>query len=308
MDVVEPEITGNVQRLFRARYKLCTPGLISHITQRAAGREPLFLEKRDYLIMLGLFKESSEKFNLEYYALCLMPNHIHVLLKPREKNLAEAMRSIFSRYAAKFNRRYERRGHLFGGPYRQSVCLDNTYLLTASVYIHLNPVRAGLVEDANQYRWSSSALYCQEKPKESFINPGPILELVDDDLQKARGKYRQIQDKAIGAEPDNALEHEGAVERFCLRLSEIFPSLFKRLGNKKKDEQAESPCLLEVTELERRLKEIDGTRSRTLESRKARKYIVEQLLARGYKKKEIAERMGISLRSVYNIINSEPKN
>ena len=301
---VETMPAGNEQRVFRARYKIDTPGLVSHITQRAAGKEPLFLDDRDYLTMLGLFKESSEKFSLDYYALCLMPNHTHALLKPKERNLAVAMRSIFSRYAAKFNRRYERRGHLFGGRYRQSVCLDYTYLLTASVYIHLNPVRAGLVDDASQYRWTSSALYCRDNPKESFIDPGPVLELVDDDGQKARRKYRRILKKARGEEPENALEHQGAIERFCIRLSEIFPSLFRRLGKKKKDDQADFPCLLEVTELEKRLKQMEGSRTRNVESRRARKYIVEQLIARGYKKTEIAEKLGISLRNVYYILNS----
>ena len=304
MESVEQGIRGDAQRLFRARYKLNTPGIVSHITQRAAGKEPLFLDKNDYLIMLGLLKESTEKYNLQYYALCLMPNHIHILIEPGEKNLSESMRSIFSRYAAKFNRRYERRGHLFGGPYRQSVCLDNTYLLTASVYIHLNPVRAGLVEDATQYRWSSSTLYCQDNHRESFVNPSPILELVDEDGHKARREYRQILDKAIGAEPNNALEQEGAVEKFCIRLSEIFPSLFKRLGKKEKNEQAESPCLLEVTELEERLKQLGQARARSEESKRVKKYIVEQLLARGFKKTEIAQRLGISRMAVHNILNA----
>ena len=141
MDLQDVIAQCGVQRVFRARYKVDEPGFVSHITQRAAGGEPLFVEENDYLTMLGLLKESSQKFQICYYALCLMPNHIHILLDPQERNLAEAMQSIFSRYAARFNRKYERRGHLFGGPYRQSICLDNTYLLTASVYIHLNPVK-----------------------------------------------------------------------------------------------------------------------------------------------------------------------
>jgi len=82
------------------------------------------------------------------------------------------------------------------------------------------------------------------------------------------------------------------------------PPLFRRLGKKKKDDQVDSPCLLEVTELEKRLKQLVVSRARTLESRKARKYIVEQLIARGYKKTEIAEKLGISLRNVYYILNS----
>jgi len=304
MDLDGQRITGREQRLFRARYKLTQPGLVSHITQRAAGKEPLFLQDEDYLTMLALFKESTEKFSLSYYALCLMPNHIHILVEPGKRNLSESMRSIFSRYAARFNHRYERRGHLFGGPYRQSVCLDDTYLLTASVYIHLNPVRAGISNDAESYRWTSCALYCRNKPVESFVDPGPVLQLVHEDQSQARKKYKQILQKAIGEEPDNALEHPGAIEKFCIRLSEIFPKLFQRLGKKTANNNDSSPCLLELTELERRLVEINKAPVRSESGKKARRFIVEQLLARGYKKTEIAERMGISLRSVFNIINS----
>jgi len=298
------EVTGKVQRVFRARYKISEPGLISHITQRAAGKDVLFLEDRDYLTMLGLLSESVEKFCLDYYAVCLMLNHIHILLKPHERNLAEAMRSIFSRYASAFNRRYERRGHLFGGPYRQAVCLDSTYLLTASVYIHLNPVRTGLSKDANAYRWSSCSLYCQDNPRKSFINPEPILQLVHGDGSAARRSYEDIVEKGRGAEPDNALEQEGAIETFCVRLAEMFPTLFKKLGNPSGEHREPAPSLMELTELECRLQEIRGRRARSPESKEAKRYLVEQLLARGYKKTEIAERLRISRRAVYNILDS----
>jgi len=308
MDLEKLQLKGNSQRVFRARYKIEEPGFISHITQRAAGREPLFLGDDDYLTMLGLLKESAEKFNLRYYALCLMPNHTHMLLEPKHRNLAEAMRSIFSRYAAKFNRKYERRGHLFGGPYRQSICLDDTYLLTASIYIHLNPVRAGLTNNANTYRWSSSSLYCRDRPVESFIDPEPVLKLIHDDVYMARSNYREILQKAHGTEPDNALEQEGAIEKFCVRLAEIFPRLFGRLGSKKPRNVTENgPSILELTRLEHELQQVDFSRSRSMESKKAKKYIVEQLLARGFKKTDIARRLGISRITVYNILNSSPE-
>ncbi len=307
MDLEKLRLKGNSQRVFRARYKIDEPGFISHITQRAAGSEPLFVEDRDYLIMLGLLKESAEKFDLKYHALCLMPNHLHLLLEPTRKNLAEAMRSIFSRYAAKFNRKYERRGHLFGGPYRQSICLDDTYLLTACIYIHLNPVRAGLTDNANAYNWSSSSLYCRNKPMESFIDSKPVLKLIHDDEHTARRQYREILQKAHGNEPDNALEQEGAIEKFCLRLAEFFPRLFGRLGSKKPKKFKENgPSILELTRLEHELQQVDFSRSRSMESKKARRYIVKQLLARGFKKTDIARRLGISRTRVYNILNSPP--
>ncbi|MDZ7696567.1 MAG: transposase [Deltaproteobacteria bacterium] len=138
---------GKIKRIFRAKQKLTVPDIVSHITQRAAGKEPLFLEEADYLFMLANMKDITQKRSLEMFAFCLMPNHIHLLVSPREGELNEAMRDLFSRYAMMFNRKYERKGHLFGGPYRQAVCLDDAYLLVASLYIHMNPVRAGLVED-----------------------------------------------------------------------------------------------------------------------------------------------------------------
>ncbi|MFN2266711.1 MAG: transposase [Desulfonatronovibrio sp.] len=298
---------GNEQRIFRARYKITEPGVISHVTQRAAGKEPLFIDDKDYLTMLMLLKESVEKFDLRYYALCLMPNHTHFLLEPQEKNLSDAMRSIFSRYAAKFNARYQRKGHLFGGPYRQSVCLDSTYLLTASIYIHLNPVRAGIVDMADAYRWSSASLYCQEDSIESFVDPRPVLQLVHDHESPARSHYGQILKQAHGYEPENALEHEGAVEKFCIRLAEVFPKLFARLGNKSEKSQkylGHNASMLDMTRLDQAIENTDFSRSWSVENRKARKFIVEQLLARGFKKTEIAERLRISRRSVYNILNS----
>ncbi len=138
----------DVKRFFRARQKLIEPGFVSHITQRAAGKEALFIEDEDYLSFLSLLKKVVSRFSIACYAFCLMPNHVHLMFCPRENNLDKAMRYLFSGYATGFNRKYQRRGHLFGGPYRQAVCLDETYLLSASVYIHLNPVRAEISRQA----------------------------------------------------------------------------------------------------------------------------------------------------------------
>lgn len=302
MDIQDVVAHGAVQRVFRARNKINKPGYISHITQRAAGREPLFLEEDDYLTMLGLLKEGAETFRLTFYALCLMPNHIHILIEPKEQNLAEAMRSVYSRYAARFNRKYQRRGHLFGGPYRQAVCLDSTYLLTASVYIHLNPVRAGLSDSAQSYRWTSCALYCQATTKDSFVDPLPLLHLIDADPSRARAEYAKILQYSRGAEPDNALEQEGAIEKFCIRLAEMFPSLFGRLSGKSGSKTGNG--LLEITSLEEKVKEFDPRPLRNPQSKEAKKYVVQQLLARGFKKTEIAQRLQISRKTVYNILNS----
>lgn len=295
------------QRVFRARQKLNQPGYISHITQRAAGREPLFLEDEDYLVMLGLIKDASQRFELNCYALCLMQNHVHLLLEPGKANLSQAMHSIFSRYGMRFNRKYARRGHIFGGPYRQAVCLDSTYFLTASVYIHLNPVRAGLVEKATDYRWSSCSLYCAESSTTSFVDPAPVLSLIDADQELAKKYYAAIVHKGKDAQPEDVLEQETAIEQFVLRLAELFPWLYKKKGKKEHSEKRAENEVLDLSQLEELFKEVQTKKSRSPESLKARKYLVDQLLSRGYKKTEIAEKLGVSRKTVYNILDSSTK-
>ena len=85
---------GKIRRYFRATRKLNKPDFISHITQRAAGKEPLFLEEDDYLIMLGLLKEISTDYSLRIYAFCLMPNHAPAIQAGRGESLRCYARSV----------------------------------------------------------------------------------------------------------------------------------------------------------------------------------------------------------------------
>ena len=306
-DIEDPQISDNAQRVLRARNKTYEPGLVSLIAHRGSGLEPLFVQDDDYLIMLGLLRESAEKFSISYYALSLLPNQILLLMRPGEKNLVQATRWLFSRYAAGFNQKYQRRGHLFGGPYRQSVCLDDTYLLAVSVYVHASPVCAGLVNSPNSYKWSSSSLYCNSRSKKSFVDTGPVLRLVDADQAAARKKYGLILRKALGARPDHVLEQNGAVEEFCIRLADIFPDLFTGISKRAIEDGEQKASFLELARLERMLKKMSKTSAQSRESREVREYVVQQLLARGFKKTEIAERLGISLRSVFYILSSKSK-
>ena len=108
---MQPFDSGKIKRFFRATRKLNVAGLVSHVTQRAAGREPLFIEDDDYMYMIWLLKEVLGEHDVEVYAFCLMPTHMHLLFRPEGENLYDATRDLFSRYAMRFNRRYERKGH-----------------------------------------------------------------------------------------------------------------------------------------------------------------------------------------------------
>ena len=305
MDLQEVTALAGKQRVFRARQKICSAGYISHITQRAAGREPLFLEDNDYLLMLGLLKDVAENFDVSFYALCFMQNHTHLLLKPSKDNLSQAMHSVFFRYAKRFNRKYERRGHIFGGPYRQAVCLDNSYLLAASVYIHLNPVRAGMVEYANDYKWSSCSLYCNTNSPSSFVEPGPVLELLDRDQAQAKNYYATIVREAKDEPPDNVLEQEGAIEKFLSNLARMFPSLLKRVGRQNQEAKETSKQIMDLPDLQRLMQTVLTGKPRSPETLKARRYLVEQLVARGFNKTEIARQLKVTRKTVYNILNQQ---
>lgn len=297
--------SGKIKRYFRATKKLNTPGIISHITQRAAGKGKLFIEDKDYLIILRFFKEIARKYDLNVFCFCLMPNHVHLLISPQNENLYDAMRDLFSRYAMYFNRKYERKGHLFGGPYRQAVCFDDRYLLAASLYIHLNPVRASIVVDPTEYRWSSIDLYTAPDPPKSFVDPAFILDMLTGEKDDPNAGYRRLLKQGLKIDTGHILEHENAIERLGSKLATMFPVLFNQFEKTNKVFKSTGKEMLSFKMLEDQIAEMrNGPASQSPEQRKAKKYLIEQLLSRGFTRREIAHKIGISRKTVYNILKS----
>ncbi len=292
-----------IRRVFRAKRKLNAPVLVSHITQRAAGKEPLFLEDSDYLNMLILLKSCSRKYAIDMYAFCLMPNHVHLLIRPEKDNLYDATRDLFSRYAMWFNKKYERKGHLFGGPYRQAVCLDDGYLLAASLYIHLNPVKAGLVTTAEAYRWSSVRLYWDAEAPKAFVNPLFVLQTLSPNNERAKEIYRELLTRSVQVETGQVFEQEDVIDRFRKLLAGMFPALFKCMAVRNRTSKATGLELLSTEALEERIEGVKASGVvRQPESRAAKRFLVEQLLSRGYKRGEIAEKLGVSRKTIYNLL------
>jgi len=302
MDPLDLIAEGKIQRFFRATRKLTHPGVISHLTQRAAGKEPAFVEDDDYLVMLGLLKKASEKHGIRIFAFCLMPNHIHLLARPEEGNLQDPMRDIFSQYAGRFNKKYERKGHLFAGRYRQAVCLDPSYLLAVSLYIHLNPVRAGITDDPFQYRWSSVGVYRSPEAPKAFVDRRLVLNLLSEDSQKSVERYRRLLERGSGIDSGHVLEQEDAVDRFRAMLIELFPKFFKRMVSTRQVARYSSGALVNLESLERQIEALSNNAKRGPETRAAQRFLIEQLIARGFKRAEIAARLQISPKTIYNIL------
>jgi len=136
------------------------PGFPHHITQRGNRRADVFESDADRKAYLRFLKQYSEKRGLDIWAYCLMTNHIHLVAVPKTKAaLGLAMRDTHTVYAMYFNSRTQLSGHLWQGRFF-STPLDENHLWTAVRYVEMNPVRAGMVEHAEEHPWSSAAAHC----------------------------------------------------------------------------------------------------------------------------------------------------
>lgn len=143
-------------------------GAIYHITNRGNRQEIIFRENIDYIVYLGILKETLKFYENDNYKLisyCLMSNHVHLLLKTGRKDPSFFMRRVNSMYARYFNSKYQYIGHLFQGRYFSNLINNVIELLEVSRYIHLNPVRAKMVDSPEKYMWSSYNKIVLDKDK-----------------------------------------------------------------------------------------------------------------------------------------------
>ncbi len=136
------------------------PGIPHHITQRGNRREDVFFNDQDRLFYLQWLSEYSQKFAVDIMSYCLMTNHVHLVLRPAtEEGLERVLKPLHMRYAQRINRAKGWKGHLWQGRFFSSP-LDEAYTWSAIRYVERNPLRAGMVERAEDYLWSSAAARC----------------------------------------------------------------------------------------------------------------------------------------------------
>ena len=140
-----------------------------HVYNRGNNLENIFFEKRNYEFFIRKLLEAfKDKIDLICY--CLMPNHYHLIVYVKENGaLEKAMQKFSIGYAKAINKGQNRVGHLFQGRYKNKLVPDNNYLLHLSRYIHLNPVKAGLVKKPEEYNYSSYLEYVGDR-KSGFLN------------------------------------------------------------------------------------------------------------------------------------------
>ena len=132
------------------------PGQPQHVIQRGNNRDAIFVADEDYQYYLQKLDDACKKYDCSIHAYVLMTNHVHLLMTPHSENgISKVMQYIGRYYVQYFNFQYQRTGTLWEGRYKATLLDSESYLLTCSRYIELNPVRAGMVKNPTDYPWSS---------------------------------------------------------------------------------------------------------------------------------------------------------
>ena len=170
-------------------------GLPHHITQRGNYQQEVFLDDNDRIQYLTWVNEYSKKSSLIIFAYCLMSNHVHFIALPeKEDSLAKTFNSTHMRYSQYHNRKKGVRGHLWQGRFYSCV-LDENHLYAGIRYVERNPVRAGMVREAWDWKWSSAQIHTGAGGQKSGITLGDVSSLMEPMNFEEWKRYLEQQDE-----------------------------------------------------------------------------------------------------------------
>jgi putative transposase len=151
------------------------PHALYHVTSRGDRREAIYEDDEDRAAWLDVFDQVCSRFNWRCHAWCLMGNHYHVLVETPEANLSAGMRQLNGVYTQRFNHRHGKVGHVFQGRFKAVLVERESHLLELARYVVLNPVRAGMVADAAEWRWSSHRSVLGTEPSPDWLQTDWLL-------------------------------------------------------------------------------------------------------------------------------------
>ena len=186
--------------------RIDAPGALHHIICRGIERRRIFKDDQDRDRFIERLGGILSETKTPCYAWALIPNHFHILARTGDAPLSTVMRRLLTGHAVNFNRRHHRSGHLFQNRYKSILCQEDTYLLELVRYIHLNPLRAGLVSDLKQlarFAYSGHSRI-MGTTKSDFQDVDKVLGLFDDHRQRARRQYAEFVGKGVfeGRKPE----------------------------------------------------------------------------------------------------------
>ncbi len=168
------------------------PGAFYHVINRGNAGEVLFKSKRDREKFYEYLENMVERFSLKIHTYCLMNNHYHLLVETPKANLSKAIQWLNVSYAIYFNRKHQRNGHLFQGRFKSILINADEYLTHLSRYIHLNPVRAGMVEKPADYTWSSYGAFVGNVDSPYWLEMECLLSYYGRKKKEAKKRYKEF--------------------------------------------------------------------------------------------------------------------
>ena len=194
------------------------PGVPHHVTQRGNRRLPTFFREEDYREYLRIAAEAFAAAGVEVWAYCLMPNHVHMIATPSTSDgLAAAVGNTHHRYTRRVNLREGWTGFLWQGRFA-SFPMDEGHLRKCVRYVGLNPVRAGLVNHAADWPWSSVRAHLTGKA-DNWLTPRPVAERLSDDLQTffdtdlPASEYQRLRNASLSGRPLGTRDWVEALKR-----------------------------------------------------------------------------------------------
>ncbi len=172
---------------------------VYHCMLRGINQQDIFFEKKDYLKFKELIKKTKEKYLYQLYSYVLMPNHIHLEIKDENQKLSQIIHSLATSYATYFNKKYQRKGHLFENRFLSKNVEDSYYILNLIRYIHQNPVKAS-ISKLNQYNWSSYPEYFNIKKidkQSKIVDTEDILLMINENVEKAQKEFWEFNNRTV---------------------------------------------------------------------------------------------------------------
>jgi len=167
------------------------PGGVYHVMLRGNGGQKIFFGEGDYARFYLLLQEGTARFSYQVHAFCCMGNHIHLAIQVGNTPLAKIIQNVSFRYTRWINRRKRRIGHLFQGRYKAVLVDRDSYLLALTRYIHLNPVRAGMVQKPIDYPWSGHRAYLGKETL-PWLSTEEVLSRFSKSRSTARKRYQEF--------------------------------------------------------------------------------------------------------------------
>ena len=225
--------------------RITFPGAFYHVTSRGNEGRTVFKSSRDREKFAEYLESASQRYKAVIHAYCLMDNHYHLLVETPLGNLPQIMHHINGAYTTYFNVKRKRSGHLFQGRYKAILVAIDEYAKELSRYIHLNPVRAKLVETAEKYDWSSYKFYIGKQKPPSWLYRDFILSYFGTEISNAQKGYQSFV-KALTSMQDVSLLEE-VVSSTLLGSAEFIASIKDTyLAGREPDKNV--PALKELSE------------------------------------------------------------